>query len=267
MKLDIRLDKPLHSILPQEWRNHLDKNLDYAPFRNLAHFKTYVSGITQRDDHECGISYKEALSDLLTEKPLYDKQQVENIRDLVRQNLLKRGLITDDIYERYKSSVEGVVIDIGELAAGNSECCLTPKYNYKAHFYELYINISYPYITSNQTITENSIRLLATIEELERQNINIKITLVLGSRNVSYDKTLFTTIPLFSHRDFKSIETMSAVLNNRLLRKFYFACFEDIYAENLSDDYGHTINLPKTINLGHQIDEIALWNEVQKECI
>ena len=266
MKLDIKLDRPLADILPKEWKDVLPKNLDNAEFRNLHHFKQYVSTVTQKKDSMCGVSYAEALRDLLSEKPLFSADKVESIRNLVRANLLKRGLITKEIYDRYKYNVDGLIVDIGELNTGNPECVLTPAHNYINHFHELYINISYPYYIANETVIENAIKLLATIEELERQHIFIKVSLVLVSQELgsSTNKSLITTIPLFSHKDYKSVETMGAVVNDRLLRKFCFAMFEDIYGNDLASGYGNSLNLPKTINIGKELDEIDLFTEIQK---
>ena len=103
MKLDINLKKPLHDILPKEWSEELNiSKLDYVPFRNLLHFKNYVGSIKQKKDNYCGVSYKKALDDLMKEKSQYSKDEYESIRNLVRANLLKRGLISEDIYESYK---------------------------------------------------------------------------------------------------------------------------------------------------------------------
>ena len=266
MKLDIKLDRPLADILPKEWRAVLPSNLDNAEFRNLRHFKNFVSTVTQKKDNMCDVSYAEALRDLLSEKPLFSADKVEHIRNLVRANLLKRGLITKEIYDRYKYNVDGLIVDIGELNTGNPECVLTPAHSYVNHFHELYINISYPYYVTNETVVENAIKLLATIEELERLHIFIKVSLVLVSQDLDTrnGKSLITTIPLFSHKDYKSVETMGAVVNDRLLRKFCFALFEDIYGSDLVSGYGKALNLPKTINIGETLDEIDLFTEIQK---
>lgn len=265
MVLDININKPMHDILPKEWKNTVrtDK-LDYIPFRNLQHFKNYVSSVKQKKDDNCGVSYSDAVRDLITEKPQFSKQQYESIRDLVRQNLHKRGLITDEIYDRYKYNVEGVIVDIAELATGNPECALTPAYNYKNHFYELYISISYPHHVTNETVVNNAIRLLSTIEELERQHIFIKVTLVFAdiSPVVDNSRDMLMTLPLFSYKDFKSIETMSAVVNDRLLRKFCFALLEDVYGNELDSGYGRATEMYSAINIGDLFDEIAFFNKV-----
>jgi hypothetical protein len=264
MIYDGKLDTPLRDIYPREWKMHFVGELENIEFRNLDHFKFYVSKLTQRDDTKCGVTYKDALKDLITEQCLFSKEEVELVRNQVRFNLLKRGLITKEVYDRYKYNVDGLIVDIGELNTGNPECVLTPAHSYVNYFYELYISVSYPYHVSNETILKNAIKLLATIEELERQHIYIKVTLVFIDRRPSdKDSTLLVTIPLFSHKQVKTVETMSAVVNDRLLRKFLFALLEDVYAEKLNSGYGTAVGLPTAITLNN-VDEISLFTEIAK---
>jgi len=268
MKLDIKLNRPIRDIYPKEWQNKINMvNLDNAEFRNLQHFKNYCSQLTQRNDMQCGISYKEALKDLLQEKSLLDPTAVDLIRNLVRSNLLKRGLISEDIYESYKYDIDGIAMDVQKVIDGNPECMLKPMYSYTNYFYELYVNISYPYSISDETIRENVIKLLATIEELERQHIYIKVTLVDVSGYVNNENDLLTIVPLFSYKDYKSIQTMSAIINERLLRKFMFAMSEDVYGDTLASGYGKPITLPNTINIGGNLDEIELFEEIYNKVI
>jgi len=265
-KLNMKLNKPLKDTFPREWRGKFKDKLDNVEFRNLIHFKQYVKSVTQREDGNCGISYKQALEELLRGKPQLGNTDVEYIRNLVRKNLLKRGLITDEIYDRYKYATEGLTIDVGKYVEGDPECVLTPSHRYINHFYELYISISYPYCVTNDKVIENCVKLLATIEELERQHIFIKVTLVFADNGPTKnrDKDMFMSIPLFSHRDKKTIETMSSVVNDRLLRKFTFALLGDLYEDDLSDSYGNAMDLSNTINLGDDLNEIELFTEIQK---
>jgi len=268
MILDLKMNKPMMDILPKKWKEELNTDkLHNVMFRNLQHFKNYVSKVTQKENMKCGVSYSEALDDLLKEKSQYSAQEYESIRNLVRQNLLKRGLITSDVYERYKYNYEGQVIDVSELATGNPECVLTPAYEYKNHFYELYISISYPWRVSDETVRNNAIKLLATIEELERQHIFIKVTLVFGDHHANYKDDLLVTIPLFSYKDFKSIETMSAVVNERQLRKYMFALLEDVYGNELSSSYGIALDMTTVINIGNDLNEIDLFTSIVDQVV
>lgn len=268
MKLDMNIHKPLHDILPKEWSKELNTSkLDYIPFRNLLHFKEYVASIRQKEDNKCGVSYEKALNDLLKERSQYSKTEYESIRNLVRQNLLKRGLISEDIYESFKYSSEGAIVDIGKVVNEDPECFLTPVKSYTNHFYELYVSISYNWGVSDSTVRENAIKLLSTIEELERQHIYIKVTLVFGDNAPDNHRDMLTTIPLFSYKDFKSIETMSAVINERLLRKFCFALLEDVYGDNLDSGYGRAVTMSNVINIGDHLDETILFSRILDEVV
>ena len=268
MKLEMSLNKPLHDYLPKEWSDELNTSkLDYAQFRNLIHFKQYVSTVTQKNNMHCDISYADALDELMKEKSQYSKEEYESIRNLVRSNLLKRGLITEDIYESYKYASEGVIVDIAKVINEDPECFLTPVKSYTNHFYELYISISYPSHVSNETVRRNAIKLLSTIEELERQHIYIKVTLVFGDHHPDNDRDLLVTIPLFNHKDFKSIETMSAVVNERLLRKFMFALLEDVYDENLASGYGQAMSMTTCINIGDDLNEVELFTKILDQVV
>lgn len=268
MKLDMNISKPIHDIHPSEWKSTLDMSkLNYVSFRNLLHFKNYVKQITQRKDNNCGVSYAEALEDLLKEKSQFTQQEYQSIRDLVRVNLLKRGLISEDIYESFKYASEGQVVDIAKVIMEDPECFLTPVKSYTNHFYELYISISYPWSVSNDTVRHNAIKLLSTIEELERQHIYVKVTLVFADQGPASGSDLLMILPLFNHKDFKSIETMSAVVNERLLRKFGFAMLEDIYGQNLRSSYGTAVDMPKVINIGDDLNEIELFTKILDEVV
>lgn len=269
MKLDLTLSRPIHDIHPHEWKSVVrTKSLDYAAFRNLTHFKNYISKLTQKQDDMCGVTYAEAVSDLLANRSQLQPSEYESIRNLVRSNLLKRGLITEEIYESYKYDVDGIAVDVSKVIEGNPECMLSPIHSYTNYFYELYINISYPAQIRDSDIRENMCKLLATIEELERQHIYIKVTIVDCSVQVTKDGTrdLITVLPVFSHKDHKSIEIMSAVLNERLLRKFMFAMSEDIYENTLSSGYGKAMELPHTIRPVN-LDEIELFTSIYDRVI
>jgi len=272
--------KPLNPLYPQEWKDKLPSNLDMFEFRNLQHFKLHVSQLRQKEDMKCNISYEDALHQLMHNVATLDVQEYMSIRDTVRKNLLKRGLITNEIYEAYKDDTTmygskpsmGIHttndapvmldVDIGAMLAGH-DCVVTNKaHKYKDTFHELYISISYPYTTTNEQVTENVVKLLSTIEELERQHYYIKLTVIVVSHNLTDSASSFVTIPIFSHKDHKSISTMSAVVNNRLLRKFMFAFWEDRYQDSLRSNYGTAVNLPKTVNIGGNVEPIKLWENI-----
>ena len=260
------------TILPVEWKSEFTSN-DNVLFDSLDHFVYIVSKMTQREDNKCGMSYKDALSNLVRRKSDFPEKDQKTIENLVRQNLLKRGLITEEIYENfvYTNGSEGsnVAVDIGKYAAGEADCVITPSRQYIDFFYELYVSISYHWGISNETVRENVAKLLATVAELERKHIFIKINVVLTISSVASvngdSRNLFSLIPVFSHKDFKSVEIMSSVVNDKLLRKFYFAVVEDLYGKDLASGYGRPAQLSKTINIGEDLNEVELFEQIKKD--
>lgn len=267
MQFDQPLTRPIRDIHPKEWATKLNtKKLDNAEFRNLQHFKNYCASITQIQDDYCDVTYAEALDDLLKGKAQLKEDEYESIRNLVRTNLLKRGLISEEIYESYKYDIDGVAVDVAKVIAEDPQCFLKPAYSYTSYFYELYINVSYAGSVDDSHVREQMCKILATIEELEREHIFIKVTLVDCSGDVDGDRDLLTTLPLFDYRDIKDIKAMSSVLNERLLRKFMFAMSEDIYGDNLASSYGRPIELPQTIR-PINLDEIDLFTSIYDSII
>lgn len=263
---DFNLRLPFPDVFPKEWDAEM-KIRDFVQFRNLDHFRHEVSMLTQKQDEQCGMTYAKALEMLMLGQTDLTAEAQSSIRNLVRSNLHKRGLITEEVYENYRYTTDGtnVGLDVGKFANGEPDCVLSPSHQYIDFFYELYVSISYPYMTSNEQIRNTVAKLLATIEELERKHIFIKITLVLPITNIRNDDSevnFFSTIPVFSHKEQKSVSTMSSVLNDRLLRKFYFAVLENLYKENLSSGYGYAKPLIGTMNVGNEFNEIEFFEEV-----
>lgn len=255
---------PFPDVFPPDFKT-LWSSRDYFAFRNLPHFCHVVSKLTQKEDNKCDMLYAEALRKLLAGESDFEPAEQESIRNLVRENLHKRGLITEEVYEAYRYTVDGtqVGVDVGKYAAGESDCVISPARQYIDFFYELYISISYPYYTTNETIRMNCAKLLATVEELERQHIFIKITMILPINHPANDgRNFFSDIPLFSHKDTKSVDTMSAVINDRLLRKFFFAIMEEHYGDNLCSSYGTAVTVKGAMNVGDKFDEVAFFESI-----
>jgi hypothetical protein len=255
---------PLPNILLQQWKDQL-KNSDNVIFDSLDQFVYLVSKLTQKEDDTCGMSYEEALQKLVKRESDFPKSEQESVRNLVRQNLFKRGLITEEVYEDFRYTADGtqVGIDVAKYAAGEPDCVITPSKQYIDYFYELYISISYESTVQNRTVRNNVAKLLATVEELERQHIFVKINIVLPIANHSnHSDRFFSIIPIFSHKDFKSVDVMSSVVNDRLLRKFFFAILENLYGRDLHNTYGSPMTLDKTINIGRNINEVDLFETI-----
>ena len=254
---------PISNLLPQAVGV---SDIDNLQFRNLLHFKHVVSKLKVANDSKHGIPYKVALDRLLKGTSGISEDYCEDIRTLVRSNLHKRGMITSEVYEEYKYTDSGtcVGIDVGKYAAGDPECIITPVRQYVDFFHELFINISYPYWVKDSLVQESTIKLLTAIRELERQHIFIKVTLILPIVNPSTNSNFFySSIPLFSHREYKDFHTMASVVNASLLRKFYFAILEDFYGDCLHHNYGVVKKLPDTMNIGETFNEIAFFEKMQ----
>ncbi len=253
------------SIHPKEWMDILNStHTSVYQYRNLQHFKHHVKSLTQLNDTKCGVSYKNALKDLLRGTPQITESDYQTIKNTVRQNLLKRGLISESIYESYRYDIEGEIWDVSKVIAEDPACFLVANESYKNYFYELYISVSYPYHVSNDTVIQNMAKILATVELLEREHIYCKISLIVPNRkcNIGDGKPNYLgIIPIFSHRDTKTIETMSSVLNDRLLRKFFFAIWKDLYGKNLAGGYGVATELPYTI-IPVDLDECDLASSI-----
>ena len=264
------LNKPLSDLYPKEWQSEMNMdNTLVAEYPNLQYFKHHVKTLTQKEDMKTGVSYSDALSDLLLEKGTMSDGDYQIIKNRVKNNLVKRGLISETIYESYKYDVEGDIVDVAKVIAEDPACCLVPNASYKNYFYELYISVSYPWTVNDKEIVENMAKILATVELLEREHIYCKITLVMpntGCNNGEGPRNYLGLIPLFSHRDAKTVKTMSAVLNERLLRKFFFAVWEDHYGSNLAGGYGQPTELTNCI-VPVGLDEVELCSKILDQVI
>jgi len=271
MNKDFDVTAPFSDMFPKSWAKEMQPCSNLA-FRNLQHFKHYVSKLTQKEDSKCDISYADALSKFIRGESDFPEEEQNSIRNLVRSNLHKRGLITEEVYENFRYTTDGtnVGVDVGKFAAGEADCVITPNVQYVDFFYELYISISYSHHVENSTIRKNVAKLLAAIEELERQHIFIKIVLIFPDHNPHNDNSdnkthFFSSIPVFSHKDPKSVELMSSVVNDRLLRKFYFAVLEDFYEDNLADGYGTPVTLEGCMNIGSDFDEVEFFTDIRED--
>ena len=260
-------DLPFPDVFPPIWDKEVGPR-DFMMFRNMDHFRHVVSQLKQKQDENCGMSYAKALDMLLKGQSDFPEVEQATIRNLVRSNLHKRGLITEEVYENFRYSTDGtqVDVDVGKYANGEPDCVLTPSRQYVDFFYELYISISYPFCVTNEAIRENVAKLLATIEELERQHIFIKIVLVLPITGAGTDDrgNFFASVPMFSHKDPKSVTKMSSVVNDRLLRKFFFAILEDHYKDKLDLGYGQATTIDGVMNIGDTFSEVEFFENIVK---
>jgi hypothetical protein len=252
-------------IYPKEWNDIMPfKDTHIEEFNTLQHFKQRVKDLKQKEDNKCGISYADAVKDLLTSNYCMEEKEYDIIKNNVKNVFLKRGLISETIYESYRYDVEGELVDVAKVIAEDPACCLVPNKSYKNYFYELYISISYSHNHSNKEVMEGMAKILATVELLEKEHYFCKITLVMPNHRCNEGNgkpNYFGIIPLFSHKEHKNIKTMSSVLNDRLLRKFFFALWEEKYGKYLDSGYGNAIELPYTIR-PVEVDEVDLCSNI-----
>ena len=246
----------LSDLYPKAWNKQLENTgqaIDVLEFDNLQHFKMYLKDVKLNPGGSANtnsVPFKEALADLVQGKAVMSTASYDTIKAEVKSVLHKRGLITENVYEGYQYDVEGDFIDIAEYISGNPECMLRPKMSYKNYFYELFISAAYLGGVSDETIKKNVAKILATIQLLEKEHIYIKVTIVAASQDtVEGERTLVVSIPLFSHKEEKTIETMSSIINERFFRTFIFGIREDMYGKDLYSGYGVTINLENAIKL------------------
>jgi hypothetical protein len=55
---------------------------------------------------------------------------------------------------------------------------------------------------------------------------------------------------------------MSSIVNDRLLRKFFFAIMENYYKDDLRYNYGTAVVLDGAMAIGGKFDEIKFFEEV-----
>lgn len=194
----------------------------------------------------------------LQDGPKLDPTMVETVRNTVRNNLVKRGIVTGTIYEGYKYAVDGLILDHAELAAGNSECMMSPVKKYDKWFYELYVNMSIPWSVDESEIQENAIKLIETIKLLEERNIEIKINVILFSDGMFRDgRNYLSVIPICSHLDYKDYNLLS-FMDGKFLRG---PLFQIMKSHEVTEGLGRATKLDNSVNLW-ELEETELAERV-----
>lgn len=185
--------------------------------------------------------------------------EIDLIRNTVRNNLIKRGIITGTVYEGWKYDVDGIIVDYAELAAGNSECMMKPVKKYDKYFYELYINMSIPWSVSSSSIKEGAIKLIETIKLLEERNIEIKINVVLYSQGMFRNgDNWLTIIPICNHLEYKDYNLIYPFINGEFLRG---PLFQIMKRHDSTEGLGRATKLDNTVNLW-ELNETELAERV-----
>ena len=177
-----------------------------------------------------------------------DERKVEEIRNTVRNNLLKRGIITGSVYEGYKYDIEGEIVDYAELSTGNPKCMMTPVKKYDKYFYELYCNMSIPWSVSESRIIDGAIRLAETIKALEELKVEIKVNIVLYSQGMyTHGGDYLFILPLLSHLEYKDHKVLLPYLDGEFLRSALFTVMKN--SGDTKDSLGSATKLENTVNL------------------
>jgi len=255
--------------------------LDIHTYHNLAAFAGYISSIkdvqTYRDSSHTGDknftgteNFEDALELVLKpygEPPVDIKDAVLDIEAKIRNNLHKKGLLTDWLVEDYHYDVEGVEIDIGKLIAGDAECYLKPNKKYKDHFYDLYINIGVAhYVTTNQII-EAFCNVIAVIVSLEKRGHKIRLFASSFSKDVSTDgRSSIINVCVKRYDEWINIKSIARIIYPSFLRRLIFKFEEVQYDKKLVSGYGLAINgLKGVITIDSALKPEELLNKIVAE--
>ncbi len=183
-----------------------------------------------------------------------DSKMVDRVTNNVRNNLIKRGIVTGTIYEGYKYDIDGDIVDYAELSTGNPKCMMKPIKKYDKYFYELYVNMSIPWKISEDKIKEGAIRLAETIKALEELHIEIKINIVLYSdRMYANGENYLFICPLVSHLEYKDHQLLLPYMDGEFLRQALFTIMKN--SGNTDISLGHAIKLKNTVNMWELEDD------------
>ncbi len=192
-----------------------------------------------------------------------EEKKVDEIRNNVRNNLIKRGIINGTIYEGYKYDFEGEIIDYAELSTGNPKCMMKPIKKYDKYFYELYVNMSIPYIIPKEEIQEGAIRLAETIKALEELHVEIKVNIVLYSQKMYTNGENYLFIcPLVSHLEYKDHQVLLPYMDGEFLRQALFTIMKN--SGNTVESLGNATKLKNSVNLW-ELDEVELAERIINE--
>ena len=226
--------------------------LDILQFSNPRRFGAYVQSIkdikTYRDSSHTGTldftgtkTFDDAL-DLIRkpngEPPVEIRAKVENIEGKIRNNLHKKGLLTDWIAEDYHYDVEGIEIDISKLIEGNPECYLKPNAKYKDHFYTLNVNIGVAYHQSVDTIIDAFCKVIAVVVALEKRGHKIQLFATSICKNTSNDgRSSLVNVCIKQYDEFVNIRAIARIIYPSYLRRLIFKDEEVKYQKTLTSCY------------------------------
>ena len=262
----------------------IDPNkLDMIQFNNIRQFAAYIKSIehietpsksSQKSDSAWSgtKNFEDAMNLILKpygEPPKEIKTKVESIEHKIRNNLHKKGLLTDWIAEDYHYDVEGVEIDIAKLIEGDPECYLKPNKKYKDHFYDLNVNIAVSAGNSVDAIVDSFCKVIAVVIALEKRGHKIRLFASSISKNVSTDgRSSFINVCVKNYDEFVDLKAIARIIYPSYLRRLIFKVEEVKYMGKLSGGYGQAVNgLKGCVTLHSSLNEEELLNKIIAEQI
>ena len=257
----------------------IDPNrLDMLQFNNIRQFSAYIKSIkdvetSRKSSHEGTMKFTgtETFDDALDlvmkpfgKPPVKIMEAVENIEMKIRNNLHKKGLLTDWLAEDYHYDVEGVEIDIGKLVEGDPECYLKPNKKYKDHFYDLNVNVAVSWNNSTETIIEAFCKVIAVVISLEKCGYKIRLFATSITKNASTEgRSSMVNVCIKNYDELTNIKAIARIIYPSYLRRLIFKIEEVKYQGKLDIGYGQAVNsLKGCVTLDKSLNEEKLLNEI-----
>jgi len=250
-------------------------------FDNLRQLATYVKGIKdikcsrnsshKEDSNWSGTKTFDDALDLILypykEPPVDIKEKVESIEKKVRNNLHKKGLLTDWLAEDYVYDVEGVEIDIAKLIEGDPECYLKPNKKYKDHFYDLHVNTAVSCTQSVDEIIDAFCKVVAVIVSLERRGHKIRLFASSLSKDVTSARECSLIDVCVKQYDAPvNVKMLARIIYPSFLRRIIFKVEEVEFNGTLVSGYGQAVNGMKgVITIDSSLTEEQLLNDIVAE--
>lgn len=249
--------KPIQNISEK-----VGSDVTYAKFPSRMGFINWVKdySTTYTQDNSVKNEVVEFLESLTSAS--VDTTIDKDVRKAVLNSAVKMGINAGSVlYDTYKYSLSGTVIDPARLAQGNPECYLVPENSKMTIFYELFVNISIPGHVDDDTINRQAEKLvsaLSMLEEVSNYRIQYKVTLIDISANWLNDShnDMMVSIPVYSHNDNKDKRLLKTFFSASCLRGTLFM-HQDAVAKELNDEtaYGRG----QAVNLNAEDNVISLW--------
>lgn len=254
------------------------KNMIVRTFDNLSQYAGFIDSVkdqtgSQNSSQTGGFgwsgtdTFEEALDLILRpnlEPPAKIKAAVDDIEGKIRNNLKKKGLITDWIAESYHYDVEGIEIDIAKLIEGDPECYLKPNLKYKDHFYDLHINFAVNAGISVDTQIEALSKVVSVVTQLEKRDYKIRLfaTGVFKDSGRGNQSLILSTM-IKRYDDFIDINKIARIMYPSFLRRVGFKFLEVTFGKDLVSGYGQAVSsLKSVVILDNTLNEEKLMNKI-----